>query len=151
MRNKFFNLIFISLFLVLTLSFILAEPIRDDLHLNIQTTNSSGHAIPGTYDFVFNISTSNNCTDYSSVVFTNSTTLTTDDRGVLSIYLYNITADFSNQHHLCYFRNSTLKDTVRLVNVPSSYFTGKVTPLNIFSTSSLFLSIMAFSTLSLVK
>jgi len=114
------------LLILLVFSIVSVTALDNDLHLNIQTTNGTGHAIPGTYDFVFNISTSNNCTDYSSVVFSNTTTLTTDNRGVLSVYLYNVTADYSSQHYLCYFRNSTLKDTVKLSNVPSSQFAGKV-------------------------
>ena len=69
--------IFLFIFVILALNFVLAESISEDLHLNIQTTFDNGTIQAGTFDFVFNISTTDTC---DNIIYTNSTTLTTDTR-----------------------------------------------------------------------
>jgi hypothetical protein len=46
------NLFFIF-FLIFSLGFVFSLPILDELHLNIQTTDSQGDVVTGTFDFVF--------------------------------------------------------------------------------------------------
>ncbi len=108
--------------LVLTLLFVVgfvsADSITEDLHLTIQVTNSSGSVLTGTYAFVFNVSNSSNCSDMASILYTNSTTIDTDTRGIINMYLPNVTLDYDIQYWLCYFRNSTLQDTVKIARVP---------------------------------
>ncbi|MBI4096910.1 MAG: hypothetical protein HY428_00650, partial [Candidatus Levybacteria bacterium] len=86
--------------------------------LTIQVTNSSGSVLTGTYAFVFNVSNSSNCSDMASILYTNSTTIDTDTRGIINMYLPNVTLDYDIQYWLCYFRNSTLQDTVKIARVP---------------------------------
>src|SRR3989344_4193356 len=121
-KKKNIILSIIALFLVVSLfGLVLADSIADDIHLTIQTTDSGGNIITGSYDFVFNISNSSTCSNFASVEYTNTTTLTTDDRGIISLYLHNVTINFAKQYYLCYYRNSTLKDTVRISKTPYSF------------------------------
>ena len=48
-------IVVVGVFIFLT-SFVLAETVSDDLHVNIQTTYANGSIQAGTYDFIFNIS-----------------------------------------------------------------------------------------------
>ncbi|MFA5764464.1 MAG: hypothetical protein WC915_06670, partial [archaeon] len=117
----------ITISIILTLfflNFVFAESISEDLHLNIQTTFSNGTISAGTFNFVFNISKLSDC---SNVVYTNSTTLTTDSRGIISYYLPNVNLNFSEQYYLCYYRNGTLKDATKIVRSPYSFMAKNVT------------------------
>ena len=100
------------------MSFLSAAPILDQLHLNIQTTDGSGNVVTGTFNFQFNISTDASCT---SVVFSNSTSLTTDSRGIVSYYLENTNLDYQNQYYLCYYRDSVLIETSKISRTPYSF------------------------------
>ncbi len=105
------------------ISFTSAEAISEDLHLNIQTTNSTGGIESGTYAFVFNISTTNDC---ANVVYTNSTSLTTDTRGIISYYLPNVSLNYTVQYYLCYYRDGVLKETSKIARTPYSFTTDKL-------------------------
>lgn len=70
---------------ILTLGLVSAAVIGEDLHLNIQTTDAGGNVVTGTFAFVFNVTTDASC---SAVVYSNSTSLTTDNRGIISSYLF---------------------------------------------------------------
>src|SRR3989338_6802173 len=121
-KKKNIILSIIALFLGVSLfGLVLADRIADDINLTIQTTDSGGNIITGSYDFVFKISNSSTCSNFASVEYTNTTTLTTDDRGIISLYLHNVTINFAKQYYLCYYRNSTLKDTVRISKTPYSF------------------------------
>jgi hypothetical protein len=114
-RGRFFLSILIILAITGT---VYAVSAYNDLHLNIQTTYSNGSIQTGTFNFVFNISNTSDC---ANVVYSNSTNLTTDVRGIVSYYLQNISLDFSQQYWLCYYRNGVLSDTVELAKTPSSF------------------------------
>ena len=103
----------IVLVATLSISFVLAAAITDDLHLNIQTTNATGGIVTGTFDFVFNISTTSDCA-VGNVVYSNSTSLTTDTRGIISYYLPNVTLDYDELYYLCYYRDGSLKDSSKM-------------------------------------
>ena len=107
----------------LVLGMISAVPAYNNLHLNIQTTFGNGTIQTGTFNFVFNIS---NTADCSGVVFSNSTTLTTDSRGIISYYLENVSLDFTQQYWLCYYRNGALSDIVELAKTPSAFVASNV-------------------------
>ena len=108
-------LIFASIFLI---NFISAE-IEDTLHLNIQVTDANGNRIANTeFNFVFNITTDSNC---ENVVYSNSTSLTTDNRGLISYYLENVNLNYTDQYYLCYYRNTELKSNSRLARVPYAF------------------------------
>ena len=94
-----------------------ASPISKDLHLNIQTL-SGGEVTTGTFDFVFNIS---NSTDCSNVVYSDSQTLTTDSRGIISHYLENVTMDQNIQYYLCHYRDGTLINNTQIAQVPYAF------------------------------
>ena len=119
--SKSINLLLFSYFLIIGFSlFLSAVTISDDLHLNIQVTNSNGVATTGTYAFAFNISNSTDCA-VANIVYSNLTTKDTDVRGIVSIYLNNVTLDFNQQYWLCYYRNGTLVDTLSFAKTPYSY------------------------------
>ena len=106
---------------IILIGFVSAITISDDLHLNIQTINSTGSVVSGTYAFVFNISSSSNCTDVASVVYTNSSSLTTDSRGIISYYLPNVTLEYDSQYWLCHYRDSELQDTTKIAKTPYAF------------------------------
>lgn len=94
----------------------------NNLHLNLQITFANGSIQTGTFNFVFNISNSSDCAD-ANVVYSNSTTLTTDSRGIISYYLENVAlSDYSQQYWLCYYRNGILSDTSELAKVPYAFY-----------------------------
>jgi len=112
--------IILLIFLILGVSFAFSAEVEDSLHLSIQVTNSSNNdsILTGTFSFVFNISTSGSCTP---VVYSNSTTLTTDSRGVISYYLENLNLNFSEQYWLCYYRNNVLINASKIARVPYAF------------------------------
>ncbi len=111
--------------LFFSLGFVSAAAVDDSLHLNILVTNSSDDIVTGTFDFDFNISTSSDC---ANVIYTNSTNLTTDSRGMISYYLENVNLNFSQQYWLCYYRDGTLINASKISKVPytfsSAWFAG---------------------------
>ncbi len=114
MKNKF---LFI-LFFIFYFGFISAVAITDDLHLNIQTTDTSGNIVTGTFDFVFNISDTSDC---SNIIYTNSTSLTTDSRGIISYYLPNVSLDYDQQYWLCYYRDTQLISNSKIARIPYAF------------------------------
>ena len=105
-------------------NFISAAAIEDNLHLNIQTTNSSGGIISGTFNFIFSISTSSDC---SNVVYTNSASLTSDSRGIISYYLTNTGLNYSDQYWLCYYRDGVLISSSKIARSPYSFSSRNIT------------------------
>lgn len=105
------------------------SPILNDLHLNIQTTNSSGNVINGTFSFVFSISTTSDC---SNIIYTNSTNLTTDSNGGISYYLSNLSLNFLYQYWLCYYRNGVLINASEISQVPYAFMARNVSLSGIY-------------------
>ena len=62
----------VSLFFVGLISLISAAAISEDLHLNIQTTDSDGDVVTGTFAFAFNISNNSDCSVIGDVVYNKS-------------------------------------------------------------------------------
>ena len=114
MLNKFF-LVF-GVFLIF--GFVSAVAVSDDIHLNIQTTDNDGNVVTGTFDFVFNVTTDSAC---SSVVYSDSTSLTTNSRGIISYYLEDVSLDYENQYWLCYYRDGTLINNSKIGRVPYAF------------------------------
>ena len=106
------------LLFVFMLNFVFAASILDELHLNLQTTDSGGNVITGTFDFVFNISTTSDC---NSVIYSNSTTLTTDSRGIISYYLTDVDLNYDNQYYLCHYRDSVLINSSKISRSPYAF------------------------------
>jgi len=123
-KRNFIQILVITLVLTFSISFVFAESITDDIHLNIQTTYSNGTIEIGTFDFVFNLSTTSTC---DSVIYTNSTTLTTDNRGIISYYLPDVTLDYDEQYYLCYYRDGALKDSSKIARTPYSFRAQNIT------------------------
>ncbi|MDD5700052.1 MAG: hypothetical protein PHH00_02560 [Candidatus Nanoarchaeia archaeon] len=119
--------VFTCIFLLISLAgSVYATAAYSNLHLNIQVTYSNGSIQAGTFNFVFNISSSINCAD-ANIVYSNSTTLTTDSRGIISYYLPNVTLDYQNQYWLCYYKSGVLIDTSELARVPYTFQAKNVT------------------------
>ena len=110
--------VLLVLTLLMSLSFVSATAITDDLHITVQSTNSSGSIQTGTYAFAFNLTTDAACT---TVVYSNLTTLATDDRGIVDVYLPDVTLTYEQQYWLCYYRDGTLKNTVKIAKIPYSF------------------------------
>ena len=125
--KKHILLIFFYAFFLLSLSFVAAAVIDEDLHLNIQTYYDNGTARAGTFDFVFNISNSTNCSDLSTIIYTNSTTLTTDSRGIISYYLPDVSLDYDIQYYLCYYRDGTLINSSKISRTPYTFRARNIT------------------------
>jgi len=106
---------------IFALNFVFAEEISDDIHLNIQVTNATGGILVGTFNFVFNISTNDNCSLVNNVIYSNSTNLTTDARGIISYYLRNVSLNYSEQYYLCYYRDGVLEDSSQIARVPYTF------------------------------
>ncbi len=104
--------------LILSLGFVSAAAIADDLHVNVQVRDDSGNILTGTYKFDFNISTTSGC---DAVVYNSTTTAATDARGIVSYYLENLDIDFNEQYYLCYYRDGTLKSASKIVRTPYSF------------------------------
>ena len=136
--NRRTFILLLSIFIVLpTISFISAIAIGEDLHLNIQTTNSAGSVVTGAFNFAFNISTSGDC---ANVVYSNYTNLTTDSRGIVSYYLNNVTLDFSQQYWLCYYRDGTLINASKIARTPYSFTAKNMSAEGVIDDSNLNLS-----------
>src|SRR3972149_5359621 len=115
---------------ILSTNLISSAPINDTFHLNIQTIYSNGTVQTGTFSFAFNI-TENSATAScgAPVVYNHSASLTTDARGIVSIYLPTLgsgggnlsSLSFDKQYYLCYFRDGSLKDVSQLGRVPYSF------------------------------
>ena len=117
-------LLYVIFIILLTINFISAAAIGEDLHLNIQTTNSTGSVVTGTFNFTFNISTTSDC---ANVVYTNYTNLTTDSRGIISYYLNNVVLNFSDQYWLCYYRDGVLINNSKIARTPHTYRAKNIT------------------------
>ena len=120
MVGKFRNyFIIFGILVVLSMSILSAADIGNKLHLNIQTTDTStGEIVTGTFNFVFNITTDSSC---SNVVYSDSATLTTDNRGIISYYLEDVNLDFTQQYYLCYYRDGTLINNSLIARSPYSF------------------------------
>ena len=81
--------IILALSLILGIGLVAADAITNDLHVNIQATNSTGGVETGTFDFVFNVSNNSNC-NVANVVYTNTSRLATDTRGIISHYMPSV-------------------------------------------------------------
>lgn len=132
--NAVFLLFFLTFFGIFFLNFVSAAPILDQLHLNIQTTDGSGNVVTGTFNFQFNISTTSDCLN---VVYSNTTSLTTDSRGIVSYYLNNTGLDYQNQYYLCYYRDGGLIETSPIARTPYSFTAQNTTVSGIIVDSNL--------------
>src|SRR3972149_5065924 len=115
---------------ILSTNLISSAPINDTFHLNIQTIYSNGTVQTGTFSFAFNI-TENSATAScgAPVVYNHSASLTTDARGIVSIYLPqsgsgggNLSSlSFDKQYYLFYFRDGSLVNVSQLGRVPYAF------------------------------
>ncbi|MEK6830297.1 MAG: hypothetical protein AABY15_09345, partial [Nanoarchaeota archaeon] len=117
------SLFFLAVF-ILSLNFIAATAIGEDLHLNIQTLYDNGSVRTGTFAFAFNISLADTC---DAIVYSNLTTLTTDARGIVSYYLNNVSLNYTDQYWLCYYRDGTLINASKIARTPYTFSARNVT------------------------
>jgi hypothetical protein len=109
----------IGFLIIFLIGIAFAGPVENILHLNIQSTYPNGDIQTGTFNFTFNISNSSDC---SKVVYTNYSNLTTDNRGVISYYLENLSFDYSVQYWLCIYRDGVLKYQDKMARVPYALY-----------------------------
>ncbi|GIU68256.1 MAG: hypothetical protein KatS3mg001_106 [Candidatus Pacearchaeota archaeon] len=111
-------------------NFVYSEPINDTFHINLQTTFPNGTIQTGTFNFAFNITENPNLTSCEQpVVYNHSVTLTTDLRGIVSLYLPQIGSgggnlsalSFDKQYYLCYYRDGVLRNITQLGRVPYAF------------------------------
>ena len=147
LKNYLLIGLILSIFFVFSLSFISSADVLNELHLNIQTTDvSTGEIVTGTFSFVFNITTSSDCT---GVVYSNSTSLTTDSRGIISYYLQNINLNFTQQYYLCYYRDGVLINNSKIARTPYSFTAQNTTISGLIIDSNLSLGTYNFSASSI--
>src|SRR3989344_6757452 len=111
-------------FILFSFGLVSAEVIGEDLHLNIQTTYSNGSVQTGTFNFVFNITTDSSC---AAIIYSNSTTLTTDARGIVSYYLPNVSLDYDQQYWLCYYKDGSLVNASKIARTPYTFRARNIT------------------------
>jgi hypothetical protein len=107
-----------ALFILVFSGFSIAEEIYDSIPIQIQVLNDAGAATTGTFTFKIEISNSVTC---SPILYTNTTTLTTDSRGVVSYNLINVNLPFDEQYWFCYYRDGVLKSTIKSARVPYAF------------------------------
>jgi hypothetical protein len=105
-------------YMLFMLSFVCADVIGDSVPIQIQTLDASGNIITGTFNLTINISTSSSCT---AIIYSNTSTKTTDPRGIVSYNLENVNLSFDEQYWFCYYRDGVLKDTVKAARVPYAF------------------------------
>src|SRR3989344_656818 len=122
-------LLIVLTWVLLSNTLVSAAAINDTFHINLQTTYSNGSIQTGTFTFGFNITESSSASCLTPIVYNHSTSLATDTRGIVSLYLPttgsdggNLSSlDFDKQYYLCYYRDGTLKDVSQLGRVPYSF------------------------------
>ena len=128
LRNFLFSLLFLFSFIFL-MGNVSAAPINDTFHINLQTTYSNGTIQAGTFNFAFNITDSSSATCSPNILYNYSAQLTTDSRGIVSIYLPQIgtgggnlsALNYDTQYYLCYYRDGVLQAVDQLGRVPYSF------------------------------
>jgi hypothetical protein len=113
-RLFLFAIFIISLFSY----FISAAEVGNTIPIQVQTSDSSGNIVTGTFEFQINISSSNTC---SPVLYSNTTTRTTDSRGIVTYTLEDVELGFDEQYWFCYYRDGVLKDTIKAARVPYAF------------------------------
>jgi hypothetical protein len=113
MEKRLLFLITFSIFV-----FPLISGIDDSIPIQIQTPDASGNVITGTFEFVINISNSDNC---SSILYSDTTTMATDSRGIVSYSLENVNIPFDEQYYFCYYRGGDLKQNVKIGRTPYAF------------------------------
>lgn len=89
--------------------------------LNIQAEDG-GVIKTGTFNYTFNFSTTSNCL---SVVYSNTTTITTNSRGIFNYYLPSTNQiNYSNigNLYLCIYRNGNLTNNSLVGAIPYAYY-----------------------------
>ncbi len=127
-KGFFFSLLFLTTIIFLA-AIASAEPINDTFHINLQTTYANGSIQAGTFAFAFNITDNSSSSCGPNIVYNYSTSLTTDSRGIVSLYLPQAGSgggnlsqlSYDKQYYLCYFRDGTLKDVTQLSRVPYGF------------------------------
>ncbi len=109
----------IGFLIIFTIGVVFAAPVENILHLNVQSTYANGNIQTGTFNFAFNISNTSDC---ANVVYTNYTNLTTDNNGMVSYYLENMTLDYSVQYWLCIYKDGVLKYQDKMARVPYAFY-----------------------------
>jgi len=132
MKRGLFAIIILSF--IFSLSFFSAISVGDNIPIQIQTLDNSGNVITGTFTFQINISNSITC---SPVLYSNTTTKTTDSRGVISYTLEDVNLAFDEQYWFCYYRDGVLKETIKASRVPYAFQAKNVTSSGILFDSNL--------------
>ncbi|MCK9569165.1 hypothetical protein M0R72_09505, partial [Candidatus Pacearchaeota archaeon] len=113
-----------ALFILAFTNFSVAESIYDNIPIQIQALDESGAVSAGTYTFKIDISSSSTC---SPILYTNTTILTTDARGIVSYNLLDVNLNFDEQYWFCYYRDGVLKSTIKAARVPYAFNAKNVT------------------------
>ena len=129
--------VLIILLFIFAFGFLSATSIGDNIPIQIQTLDDSGNIITGTFTFQINVSNSITC---SPVLYSNTITLATDSRGVISYSLENVSLPFNEQYWFCYYRDGILKETIKAARVPYAFVAKNVTSSGIVFDSNLNLS-----------
>ncbi len=128
LKSFLFNLMFLAT-IIFFANLVSADPINDTFHINLQTTFSNGSIQTGTFNFAFNITDNSSSSCNPNLVYNYSTSLATDSRGIISLYLPQngsnggnlSTLNYDKQYYLCYYRDGVLKDVSQLGRVPYSF------------------------------
>jgi hypothetical protein len=115
---RLYVLFFLFVAGIFLFSFVSAE-IPSSLSTYIHVQDSSLNTINGTFNYVFNISTSADC---SNVVYSNVTTITTDKNGNYNHILPSLALDFSRTHYLCIYRGGIMVSNSSFYPVPYSFY-----------------------------
>jgi len=120
------------LLIILAAGIISSSSVLDNIPVQIQTTDSGGNIITGTFTFQVNISSSSSC---NPVLYSNMTTMTTDSRGIVSYQLINVTLPFDQQYYFCYYRNGNLQQTIQVARTPYAFIAKNISASGIVNDS----------------
>lgn len=122
----------IGLFLI-GIGLVSASNINDSFHINLQLKDGD-NIQTGTFSIQFNITTDTSCTN---VLYTNTSTLTTDSSGIISYYLENLNLNFTEQYSLCIYKNGSLSSSFQMAYVPYSFYAKNVSSGGIINDSNI--------------
>jgi len=107
--------------IIIFLPLVIAQPITDVgrfKNFQIQTTDSAGTIQTGTFTINLTLAQNSDCT---SAIYSNSSSQTTDNRGIINISLSDI-SHIQETLYLCYYRDSILKSAQEIGGVPFADF-----------------------------
>jgi len=112
------KLIYGLIFLLALSTTVSAVAVEDNLHVTLQVVDALGVVQTGSFKFTFNITMEADC---SKVLYSNTSTLVTDARGIISYYLGDTGLNYTDQYWLCWYRDDVLQGADKIARSPYTF------------------------------